>query len=181
MRDMDEYTIREFLARDYPKVVAGVTLLCGSRAMAEDAVQEAVVRAWERSERGESIQALPAWTAVVAANLVRSRFRRLRIERRERLRAGSGLAADTRGWPAGDAAEDRATVLAALSTLSRRQREATVLRYYLDLDVVEVARALGVTEGTAKTTLHRARRALLAALGEAGSDRDEELNDHAER
>jgi RNA polymerase sigma-70 factor (ECF subfamily) len=178
---MDEYTIREFLARDYPKVVAGVALLCGSRAMAEDAVQEAVVRAWERSERGESIQSLPAWTAVVATNMVRSRFRRLRVERRERLRAGGMPAPVTDGWPAGEAAEDRAVVLAALSALPRRQREATVLRYYLDLDVVEVARALGVTEGTAKTTLHRARRTLLAALGDTGgSDRDEEMNDHAE-
>ncbi len=180
MRDMDEYTIREFLAHDYPKVVAGVALLCGSRAMAEDAVQEAVVRAWERSERGETIHALPAWIAVVATNLVRSRFRRIRIERRERLRAGPAEVSGADGWPAGEAAEDRAAVLRALAALPRRQREATVLRYSLDLDVLEVARALGVTEGTAKTTLHRARRALLVALGEAGSDR-EELNDHADR
>jgi len=57
-------------------------------------------------------------------------------------------------------------VLRALAALPRRQREATVLRYYLGLNVAEVATALGIHEGTAKTTLFRARQALAAALGE---------------
>lgn len=63
--------------------------------------------------------------------------------------------------------------MGALAALPRRQREATVLRYYLGLDVAEVATALGVTEGTAKTTLFRARQALAIALG----DHDEEAQD----
>ena len=46
----------------------------------------------------------------------------------------------------------------------------TVLHYYLDLGVAEMAATLGVHEGTVKTSLHRARRALAATLGE----RDEE-------
>ena len=54
----------------------------------------------------------------------------------------------------------------ALDALPRRQRETTVLRYYLDLDVSEIAFTLGVTEGTVKTSLHRARTALAHALGE---------------
>src|SRR5262249_40413881 len=56
--ELDEAQIREFLATQYPRLVGAVTLLCGSRALAEDAVQEAVARAWERSERGERIDAL---------------------------------------------------------------------------------------------------------------------------
>jgi RNA polymerase sigma factor (sigma-70 family) len=52
----------------------------------------------------------------------------------------------------------------ALASLPRRQREATVLRYYLDMDVSEVATALRTSEGTAKTTLFRARKALGRAL-----------------
>ena len=54
----------------------------------------------------------------------------------------------------------------AMAALPRRQREATVLRYYLGMDVKEVADVLGMSEGTAKTTLFRARQALAAALGE---------------
>lgn len=59
------------------------------------------------------------------------------------------------------AAED-----AVQEALARRQREATVLRYYLGMEVREIAVVLAISEGTAKTTLHRARRALARALGE---------------
>ena len=54
----------------------------------------------------------------------------------------------------------------ALATLPERQREVTVLFYFLDLPVGEIARELEVTEGTVKTSLHRARVSLAAVLGE---------------
>jgi RNA polymerase sigma factor (sigma-70 family) len=73
--------------------------------------------------------------------------------------------------------EDRVDITRALAALPRRQREATVLRYYLGLDVKEVADALGMSEGTAKTTLYRARRALSRAFGESDL---EEANDRGE-
>jgi len=158
-------------------VVAGIALISGSRAAAEDAVQEALARAWERSERGEQIESLKAWVTTVAMNQVRSGFRRLRAERRARERSGPGGWVQTAGGlPSVPGAEQAVDVRRALMALPRRQREATVLRYYLDLDVVEVARALRVNEGTAKTTLHRARRALAVALGEGTL---EEVNDVA--
>ena len=154
------------MTSDYPRVVAAVALMCGSYAMGEDAVQEALARAWERSERGQHIESLRAWVTRVAINLARSRFRRLLVERRHQ----QAIAADSAG-PSGDIVDLRR----ALAALPRRQREATVLRYYLDLDVGEVADVLGVTEGTVKTTLHRARQALAAAL----SDELEEANESA--
>ena len=165
-----EADIREFLVTGYPRLVAGLALMAGSRAAAEDAVQEAVARAWERSQRGESIESLPAWVTRVAVNVSHSRWRRTRVEQRGRDRVVD------RATPADpdDRPEDRIDVRRALAALPRRQREATVLRYYLGLDVAEVAAALGVTEGTAKTTLFRARQALAAALG----DHDEEAQDH---
>jgi RNA polymerase sigma-70 factor (ECF subfamily) len=144
--------------------------VCGSRAAAEDAVQEALARAWERSERGEHIESLKAWVTTVAVNLLRSGFRRLRAERRARARAGR---ADK---PQLTASEDLIDIRKALMALPRRQREATVLRYYLDMDVTEVAGAMGVSEGTAKTTLHRARRAMARELRE---QIDEEANNGA--
>jgi RNA polymerase sigma-70 factor (ECF subfamily) len=145
--------------------VAGLTLMAGSRAAAEDAVQEAVARAWERSQRGDAIESLPAWVTRVAVNLSHSRWRRSRAEARGRERIGApGAPADP---------DERLDVERAVAALPTRQREATVLRYYLGLDVAEVATALGVTEGTAKTTLFRARQALAAALG----DHDEEAQD----
>lgn len=139
-----------------------MSLVTGSRALAEDAVQEALARAWERSERGEAIGSLPAWVTRVAMNLSRSTLRRLRAE----LRAGERLAtAAGRPRPGPAGADSRVDVRRALAALPRRQREVTVLRYHLGLDVSEIAEALGVTEGTVKTSLFRARGALAASLG----------------
>jgi RNA polymerase sigma-70 factor, ECF subfamily len=134
-----------------------VDLACGSAATAEDAVQEALARAWERSERGEQIQSLRAWVAVVAMNLSRSRWRRARAERR-------AWAASAPVEPRASDDEEAIDVRRALRALPARQREATVLRYYLGLDVDEVAGAMGVSSGTVKTSLHRARGALARSL-----------------
>ena len=159
LASVDETAIREFLTGPYPRVVAAVALVEGSRATAEDAVAEALGRAWERSERGERIDSLPAWVTRVALNLSKSRLRRVRAEARARDRA------DTRR--VADAPQDaRLDVEMALTKLPRRQRQATVLRYYLGYDVAEIAQALGVSQGTIKTTLHRARHTMASALGE---------------
>lgn len=93
-------------------------------------------------------------------NLSRSGLRRLRAELRARERL---VAAPSE--PGTAQADARVDLGRALAALPRRQREATVLRYHLGMDVAEIADALGVSEGTVKTSLHRARRALAAALG----------------
>jgi RNA polymerase sigma-70 factor (ECF subfamily) len=176
---LDEDTIREFLATDYGRLVAGVALMCGSRPAAEDAVQEALARAWERSERGEQIRSLKAWVTRVAINLVRSGFRRARAERRARERLGARQVAGQASPGMSPGPPDEAADLRrALSALPRRQREATVLRYYLDMDVKEIATALGVNEGTAKTTLFRARHALADALGEREVEEANDVGRH---
>ncbi len=172
---LDESVVRDFLANDYPRLVAAVALISGSRWAAEDAVQEALARAWERSERGERIESLKAWVTAVAINLVRSGFRRLLAERRARERLGGTARLDSAGPSDPEGSIDLAW---ALASLPRRQREATILRYYLDMDVRDVATALRISEGTAKTTLHRARKALALALGD---DESEEADNRARR
>ena len=56
-------------------------------------------------------------------------------------------------------------VVRALAQLTKTQRETTVMHYYLGMSVAEVGRALGVSDGTVKSTLHRARQILGPALG----------------
>ncbi len=51
--------------------------------------------------------------------------------------------------------------------LPDRQREALVLRYFADLGEPEIARSMGITEGTVKSTTSRALAALARLLGEA--------------
>jgi RNA polymerase sigma factor (sigma-70 family) len=60
--------------------------------------------------------------------------------------------------------EDHLEVARALSTLPRRQREVAVLRYLLEMNTAEVAAALGIGEGTVKSSLARARAHLVDAL-----------------
>jgi RNA polymerase sigma factor (sigma-70 family) len=148
-------------------LVGAVALIAGSRAAAEETVQEALARAWERSRRGEQIENLGAWVTTVSLNLARSGLRRLRAERKARDRLG---VAEVGG---GASPAERIDLRRALAELPRRQREATVLRYYLGLDVREVAEALGVPEGTAKSLLARARHALATALAVPDDDREE--------
>jgi RNA polymerase sigma-70 factor (ECF subfamily) len=139
-----------------------MALVCGSFPAAEDAVQEALARAWERSERGQYIGSVAGWVATVARNLLRDRFRRAMAEARARRRLAARPEA-----PSGTAqVERRADVERALAALPRRQREVAVFRYFLDLDVTEIAGVLRVPEGTVKSALHRARRSLAGALGE---------------
>jgi RNA polymerase sigma-70 factor (ECF subfamily) len=166
---VDDDRIREFVDGEYTKVVATVALVCGSVATAEDAVQEALARAWERLDRGDHIDRLPAWVTTVALNLARSQMRRWRSERRARDRLGP-LHDDLSNAPA--ASGDAHAVREALAALPRRQREVTVLRYYLGLDVREIAEHLDIAEGTVKAMLFRARQSLAVALGDEDDDEE---------
>jgi RNA polymerase sigma factor (sigma-70 family) len=161
---LDDTAVRLFLERDYPRVVAAVALSTGDRAAGEDVVAEALARAWEWSERGEPIASLPAWVTRVALNLANSRWRRLGAERRARHRLAEASDDDALGPEAG------LDIERALSRLSRRERQATVLRYYLGFDLGEIASTLGVSEGTVKTVLSRARKKLASMLGENDSE-----------
>jgi RNA polymerase sigma-70 factor (ECF subfamily) len=155
---MDEAAIRGFVRTDYPKVVAAVAAVCGDRGQAEDAVQEALARAWDRGRRGLMVDSLPAWITTVAINVTRSAARSAARRRRTEERA---VPVSEPASPAEDI-----DVLRAVGTLPRRQREAVVVRYFLGYDVPGTAAVLGVSEGTVKTLMFRARSTLAARLSD---------------
>jgi RNA polymerase sigma-70 factor, ECF subfamily len=167
---VDEVELRDFLREHYARLVGAVALVTGDLASAEDAVQEAIVRAWERSDRGQEILALDRWVAAVAMNLSRSGLRRLRVERLARPRI-----ADPSSIEGPNA--DRIDVVRALAALPRRQREVAVLRYYLALSTTEIADQMRTSEGTVKSQLFKARAHLAEALALDESDQE---NSHAE-
>jgi RNA polymerase sigma-70 factor (ECF subfamily) len=140
--------------------VAAVALVTGSRPAAEDAVQEALVRAWERSMKGQAIDSLGAWVATVALNVSRSGVRRKIAERRARHRLGPTTTTAPE-WSHGEVVD----IERAVASLPRRQREVVVLRYLLDLNTAETATTLRINEGTVKSELSRARAALANTLG----------------
>ena len=134
---------------------------CGSRAAAEDSVQEALARAWERSERGERIESLAAWVTTAAFNLSRSWLRRTVAERRSVARLVSEAPIDR---------DDRDDLQEAIASIPRRQRQVIVLRYYLGLPLEEISRVLRIAPGTVKANLFKARKNLAVRLGEEATE-----------
>jgi RNA polymerase sigma-70 factor, ECF subfamily len=151
-------TIRAFVEHEYPRVVAVVGHATGDPDGAEDAVQDALLKVLADGHRPDR---LGAWVTVVAMNGVRGSQRRSRAERRATDRMGTPSPADP-----GSKAVDRVSVLAAVGALPEGQRTSVLLHYYLDSSVADIAAAMGVSEGTVKTHLHRGRASLAAALGE---------------
>lgn len=135
----------------------------GNRADAEEAAQDAFVRAYRALEGYEPdrIRALRlrAWLATIVVNVCRNRTRVRRV-------ATTQLAFEPGAEPAADplARRDlRDTWAALLARLPPAQRTAIVLRHVDGLSYAEMAEALGRPEGTLKAQVHRG----LAALREA--------------
>src|SRR5262245_36790978 len=125
--------------------------LTGDLAQAQDVVQEAYVRAWERWRRLSGYDDAEAWLRLVVSRLVFDWWRHLRVRRTTAL---------ARPAPAAPPSEDTVLVVAALKKLPDRQRQALALHYLLDVSVAQIATELEVSEGTVKSWLSRGRASL---------------------
>lgn len=131
-------------------------LMLGDRAGAEDVVQEAFCGLYRRWPRlADSSRALPYLRASVL-NGCRSQLRR-----RARPPAQPVQQQPESAETAMLASEQRAAVHRALRRLPDRQREAVLLRYYLDLSAEEAAVTMGIGPSSVRSATHRA----LATLG----------------
>jgi len=171
-----EAVIRDFLDRGHAGLVRAVTAMTGDRESAHDLVQEAVVRAWERIARGEDIRSVDGWIATAALNLARTSLRRRTVRTRveRRLTDSLHVAAQQRAG-LGDGVANTSVVSAALRALPWRQRQVTVMRYFLGMDVGEIADQLGISDGTVKAALFRARAVLRPLLADAFDHTEEEV------
>ncbi|MEU9609040.1 sigma-70 family RNA polymerase sigma factor [Streptomyces sp. NPDC048057] len=132
-----------------------------------DGVQQVRLRLLERRARGlEPPGDVGAWAAVVASNLAADWHRT--HSRQERI--GARLT-ELKPWGRGNGEDPEARLLAldvadGLEALPKVQRQVLVLRFYADLTVPQIARELGVPEGTVKSRLHAAAKAMRARLHE---------------
>jgi RNA polymerase sigma-70 factor (ECF subfamily) len=131
------------------------------RSAAEDAVQEAALKAWRkiRTLREGTTSARP-WFLTIVANQCRSMLRG-RWFRGQLLEQPAGVAEtfESRVLDASDLRRE-------MARLSEPQRLALILYFYLDLPLAEVARILGVQPAAAKSRVYRAARALRPGLAE---------------
>lgn len=151
-----------------PALFRYVARLTGDYALAQDVVQECLLRAWKRPEILEqSDESARSWLFTVARNLA--------IDDRRSARNRREIA--TEALPETGSPDETEAVLNvwllsdALSSLSAQHRSAIVDAYYLGRSVAEIARLDGVPEGTVKSRLHYALRALRISLQERGVTR----------
>jgi len=139
-------------------------VMLGDRGAAEDAVQEAfcgLYRRWHGlSDPGKALSYLRS--SVI--NGCRSALRRRR--RQASLNPSTGDAPGESAEATALIGEEHRQVLTAIRGLPARQREALVLRFYLDLDEEEIAATMRISRGTVKSTTSRALAALGRILGE---------------
>lgn len=138
--------------------IARVTLRDQDRA--EDAVQETLVRAWRDLPSLRDPDRFEAWQRRLLMHAITDEFRRgRRFEARVHVLHEEPTDPDHIGVLA-----DRDEIDRGFRRLSPDHRAILVLRFYQGLTVPEVADALGIPEGTAKSRLHYAMEALRAAL-----------------
>lgn len=134
-------------------------LICGDHHLAEDLVQEALVKLASRWERLRD-EAPEAYVRRILYRDAVSRWRRVRRERLVDHQDPQGVMAGRASGEVTDRWVDGAQVRAALALLPPRQRAVMVLRYFEDLSEAEIAETLGVARGTVKSQASDAMRTL---------------------
>jgi RNA polymerase sigma-70 factor (sigma-E family) len=140
------------------RMVAYAFALTGDAGEAQDAVQEAYARAWERWRTVSCLDDREAWVRTVVWRIAANRWRHLAAGARAAERLGPTVTelVDT-SW-------ERVSLVAALQQIPDTQRRAIALRYLYDLSVAEVADEIGVPVGTVKSRLSRGLHALSELL-----------------
>ena len=131
-------------------------LMLGDRDAAQDVVQDAFLGLYRRWDKLASADAAPAYLRASVLNGCRTLLKRRSRPALHAAEASLDSAEETLMH-----SEEQRAILAAIRRLPARQREALVLRYYLDMSEDQAARVMGVSRGTVKAATSRA----VAAIG----------------
>lgn len=164
----DQNELRDVIAAHGPIVLGVATRILRDPTLAEDVAQDTFVAFWHRTEevdasRGSTRALLCSIARNKAVDLVRKEESRRRMLTREAGLAQPGLVDESAPI------DDRDALLRALRSITPVQREAIELAYFGGRTYSEVARELGVAEGTAKTRLRDGLLALRRIFMQAAS------------
>ena len=142
------------------RLYAVARLILRSTELAEDAVQQALVQAWQQLPSLRDPDRFDAWLYRLVVNACADQGRQLRrwSEQVRPILLEPSISDDT------GAVADRDQLERGFNRLKPEQRAVVVLHYYAGFSAAEIARLLGVPEGTARSRLHYATEALRAAL-----------------
>jgi RNA polymerase sigma-70 factor (ECF subfamily) len=144
--------------------------MLGERSEAEDAAQEAFLRAYLNLTRYDTARSFKTWVLSIASNFCIDRLRRRRLQW---MPLDDEPSEDSLALPSDEpepetvalVRERSAAVQALLNELSPDYRAAVVLRYWYDYSYAEIADIMETTESAVKSRLFRARQALADKLG----------------
>lgn len=161
--------------RYWPKVFRFVLSSIRDRDAAETLTQDCFLRAYQGRHRFRGEASVSTWLMQIAINLVRdfARSRRIRFWQRVKDRAvdcaslndglaGHGISPEMQTV----VKEQMEAVWRATGKLSERQRTVFLLRFVEDMDLLEIASAMGVTEGAVKVHLFRAVHTVRERIGD---------------
>lgn len=142
------------------RLYAVARLILRGSDLAEDAVQEALVRAWQQLPNLRDPDRFDAWLYRLVVNACADQGRQLRrwSNHVRPLLLEASISDDT------GAVADREQLERGFGRLKPEQRAVVVLHYYSGFPAAEIARMLGIPEGTARSRLHYATEAMRAAL-----------------
>ena len=151
--------IGELYDATYPRLVLQLFAICGDQVDAEDAVQEAFVKALAAGAAFDRVENPEAWLRKVALNHQRNVWRHTGVAQRFLTRVpGPRQTAELD--------PEHVAVMAALAQLDLDHRTVLVLHHLADLGTAEIAHELGLPEGTVKSRLSRGRERLAPLLDE---------------
>ena len=162
-RGGDQQAFAQLVTASRSRLWAVCLQICGNAHDAEDALQDALISAWQHLDRFDGRARFSTWAYRIAANAALSRVRR----RRDVPEEDAGV---DEASPASGVGEQVTTVMVvrrALADLPPAFREAIVLREYGGLDYQEIAEHQGIPVQTVKSRLSRARSALRETLASA--------------
>ena len=172
IRARDERALEELVRRFERPLYSLAYRVAGSERFAQDVVQEAFVTVWRDADRYD-----PARGAVSSWLFTITRFKAIDVVRRESGPKRRTVDADLSLEPADDDVHEetwrrtrRETVLAALHELSATHRQAVTMAFFDGLTHVEVAEALAIPLGTAKSRIREGLINLRRVLGESLSE-----------
>jgi len=151
------------IVEQYRSILFGTAyLMMRDRGLAEDVVQEALIKMWKHLPSLRVHGSFKAWLLRIVVNEVKQQFRKKQALSVP-LEQASEVAGDFDDTETAMIQnEERRYLKQALEKLPAEQREAVVLRYFSELTVPEIAAVIGQREGTIKSRLSRA----LSHLGE---------------
>ncbi len=164
----DEQAFQALIRRTGAAILTVISRMVGGGSAGEEAFVDVVTKIWTGRASYASPRPVRPWIMAIAANACREQFRRAGYARASGYLDDQTASASHRSElpEAGLASGERAArVASALARLPEKQREVLVLRVCADLEYTDIAEALGVSEGTARSNMHHALTAMRRMLG----------------